>query len=108
MAFIFLRREHLVRHLPQARLQLQGVLQQPVVAFAALLKRGFHGLAPHDAPLQLAVGGGQFRCALSEQFGQFMQMRLGLSRRLMSFLNRRDGFGKKNLRPCDEPVFFGG
>ncbi len=63
LAFILLRRQHLVRQLPQTFLQLQGLLQQPGVVFSAFLEGGFHALAPDDAPLQLTVGGGQFQRA---------------------------------------------
>ena len=108
MAFLLLGRQHLVRQLPQTFLELQGILQQPGVAFAAFLEGGFHDLAPDDAPPQLAVGGGQFHGAPSKLFGQLPQMGFGLPRRLMSFFDRRDGFGEKNVGPRHEPVFSGG
>ena len=60
-AFILLRRQHLMRQLPQTFLQLQRFLQQFGVVLPPLfLRAASTTLAPDDAPLQLAVGGGQF------------------------------------------------
>ena len=104
-AFILLRREHLVRQLPQPFLQLQGILQQLGVVFAAYLEGGFHALAADDAALQLAVGDGQFRRAPAQRLVQPVQLNLALPRGAMRLHDRGEGLGKKNLRPLDKAIF---
>ena len=58
LAFILLRRQHLVRQLPQAFLQFERILQTLPVVFAAFFEGVFHDLAPDDA---LVATGGWWR-----------------------------------------------
>lgn len=94
-SFVFLSGQQPVRQLAQSFLQTKRFFQTFVVQLPTLLVRVLHGLSLDDSPLQLPVGGGEFRGTMAEPFRELIHVNGGLRRNALGLLDPRVYFPKK-------------
>ncbi len=85
LSFFLLRRQNLVRQMPQMFLHVTRLLQQQAVMLLAFRQGFLSGFASDDFMLQLPANGAQLNGALAQRLVHLVQVAIGLQRGAMIF-----------------------